>query len=315
MLKRVTVCLSAILLISCEESNLKKEPFKYIRIIKAIEHPALNSVEKGIVDSMNLKNIKISIESAQGNVSIASQIANKFVNQKTDLVISIGTMPAQCFLKYTNDDKTKMIFSSVTDPKSANLEGQKNVYGVSNFVDIEQQIKIFKEIQPNLKTLGILYNPGEINSVTIVNKLKIVCEKNNISLLTCTVQKTSEISQASVKIVKNVDAVFISNDNTVLSSLKNVIKVFNEYKKPVYVSDTDAVEQGCLCAVGPNQYKIGVQTGKMANKILAGENVFEIEYPKDVDLYINFDVAKNLNIEVPKNLIKKASKIIGGNLK
>lgn len=135
-----------------------------------------------------------------------------------------------------------------------------NTSDVSNFVELEPQIKLFQKIQPNLKRLGFLYNPSEVNSLSLIKQLEELCPKFDISLILQAANKTSEVAQAATKLASNVDAVFISNDSTALSALQAIINAATKVKVPVYISDTDAVELGALAALEPNQYKVGLQT-------------------------------------------------------
>ncbi len=255
----------------------KKNPCPIIYISQTIEHPALNRTVKGIRDVLYQKGFEVQVESAQANPALASQIASKFMAQNPKIVVGIGTISAQSFIKYALQNKVKLIFSSVTDPKNS-LPVSANIGGVSNFIPLEPQLALFKSLQPNLKRLGILYNSGEANSVSIVKKLKNICEKYNLILIEQTIAKTSDVAQSVVQLMKRCDAIFISNDNTVLSAIKTITKVSNI---PVYVSDTDTVKLGAKAALGPDQYEVGKQTGKMILRVLQG-NSLTTEYPKKV---------------------------------
>lgn len=297
----------------CEKKNEGNNTT--ISICKVIEHEALNSVVLGIQSYLkNKKDLKFEIETAQGSPLLASQIITKFVNSNPNIIVAIGTLPAQCAFKYAKAGKTKLIFSSVTNPNVISKSFQNsNASGVSNFVDIKPQIALFKKIQPNLRKLGIIYNTGEANSVAIVENLREIIGDYAIELVEQGIQKSSDIPQAISQLSKKVDAIFISNDNTVLSGISYVIKISKLNKIPVYVSDTDQVEKGCLAALGPNQYEIGVQTGKMIERVLNGENIsnIKIEYPSKMELFINLEAAKDLNISIDKEILEKADKIIG----
>lgn len=281
-----------------------------IKICKVIEHEALNSAVSGITDylkSQKGKNYDIAVETCQGNMALASQIIAKFADLQPSVVITIGTMPSQAAYKFAKEGKIKVIFSSVTNPAdiSKNLKNS-NITGVSNFVALQPQLKLFKKIQPNLKKLGIIYNTGEANSVFIVNNLKPICNNMKIELLEQGISKISELPQAAERLAKIVDAIFISNDNMALSGMENVVSICDKNNIPVYVSDTDQVEKGCVAALGPNQYDIGVQTGKIAARVANGEDINSIgvQYPETTELYLNAKSVANIPDEI-KSQAKK----------
>lgn len=293
-----------------------------ISISQVVQHPALDATVKGIIDALDAagykkdQNLELRTESAQANAALAGQIASKFINQQVDVVIGVGTVSAQAFAKYAKDGKAKLIFSSVTEPVSAGLVTSletptNNISGVSNFVALEPQLELFKKLQPTLKKLGVIYNPGEINSVAIITRLETICPTMGITLIKQSATKTADIAQAAVKLAQSVDAIFISNDNTALSALQSIIKTATSAKIPVYVSDTDAVSLGALAALGPNQYEIGQQTGRMIVRALQKKSLHNmpIEFPTKTDLYINMECAKKLGISLPQEILDRAIQI------
>lgn len=300
------------------QQNLPK-----ILISQVIDHSALNETTRGIIAGLAQegyeanKNIILRVESAQGNQALATQIASKFTGMKPTVVVGVGTMTAQSFIRYLPSSNTKLFFSSVTDPVGAGLisnpsNPSETTTGVSNFVELEPQIVLFKQILPKMKNLGILYNPGEANSVSIVKKLELLCPAAGLNLIKTTINKTGDVAQNATRLAGQVDAIFVSNDNTVLSAIKILSHIATKNKIPVFVSDTDAVELGALAALGPNQFDIGIQTGIMIASYLKGKPVSKIpvEFAKKTELFLNATIAKNIGIPFPAEVITRASKII-----
>lgn len=291
------------------------EAFK-VSIIKVVEHEAINAVVEGIKDELKGRGVKYDIETCQADPALAYQIATKFVNDKTDVIVAVGTTPAQCAFGFAKLGKpkaklgqAKLVFSSVTEPTDiAKSFANCNTTGVSNFVSLKPQLELFKKLQPKLKKLGIIYNSGESNSISIIKKLEKECAVQGITLVKQSIQQSADIPQAITKLKTNVDAVFITNDNTALSGIPCIVQACDKVKIPVYVSDTDQVAKGCLAALGPNQYEIGRQTGRIIKRIQNGENINEIsvEYPDTMELFLNKEKAKELDITVPADILKEA---------
>ena len=172
---------------------------------------------------------------------------------------------------------------------------------------------MFLKIKPTIKKLGFLYNPGELNSISLINKLKRICPNYGIELVTISAGKTSEVSQSAAKLASLVDAIFVSNDNTALSAFKTIIKAANNAAIPVFVSDTDIVKDGAIAALGPDQYNLGLQTAKMIVKVLEGKEIGEIpvEYQEKVGLYLNPKAAEKIGIKIPTELLESTSYLIG----
>ncbi len=316
----IIICTASLLLQS--NSPIEERKVK-IYINQLVEHPALDATTKGIVEGLSDAgyiedyNLNLKIESAQGNVSLAGQIANKFVSNEPDIVVGVGTVAAQSFVKYAREGKTKLIFTTITDPIAANLvqnleQPGGNISGVSNFIPLGPQIEMFKRVKPTMQKIGFLYNPGELNSISLIKKLKEICPKYGIELISMAASKSSEVAQTAIKLSSSVDAIFISNDNTALSALSVIVKAANAQKIPVFVSDTDIVVDGAIAALGPNQYAIGRQTANMIIRVIKGEDISKmpIEFPQKTELVLNLKVAEKLGIILPKDLISEAQVVI-----
>ncbi|MDR1034642.1 MAG: ABC transporter substrate-binding protein [Holosporales bacterium] len=299
-----------------ESDQIKR--FK-VTVCKVIEHEAINAVAEGIRDELSPDSeFELETSTCQGNQGVASQIASKAANDDTKIFVTIGTTPTQAAFKLAMEGKLNLVFSSVTNPGdiAASFESS-NTTGVSNFIPLKPQIELFKRIQPNLKRLGIIYNSSESNSVAIVDALRPILQEMGITMVVRCIQKSSDLPQAVNSVVNEIDAIFISNDNTALAGIPFIIKICNRRKIPVYVSDTDQVEKGCLAALGPNQFDIGRQTGAMIKKIKNGTDIndIKIEYPKANELFINLEAARTVGITIPSDIISNADKVFGGDRK
>ena len=296
-----------------------------IFITQIVNHPALDATVKGIVDELkssgyNEDTLELKIESAQGSSLIATQIATKFASSGADIVIAVATGSAQSLSKHARNKDIKLIFSSVTDPLGTKIvknlqDPGNNTSGVSNLVPLKPQLELFKKIQPSLKRLGFLYNPGELNSVNLIEKLEEICPNYGIVLVTQVASKSTDVLQSAIKLASSCDAIFISNDNTALSAISVIIQAATLAKIPVYVSDTDAVELGAVAALGPNQYDIGRQTAKMAISVLDGTdiNTMPVQFPANIDLYLNPSAALKVGLKIPEDVLARATKIIARN--
>ncbi|WP_052045922.1 ABC transporter substrate-binding protein [Candidatus Paracaedibacter symbiosus] len=319
------VFIQGLIFIATSAQSATIQPPHKVYISKIADHPALDATTNGIVAALEIKgykqgkNLDLRIESAQGNPALAQQIAAKYSNQNPAVVVGVGTVTAQSFAKHAASKKVKLVFSSITDPLKSGLvqtitAPNNNTSGVSNYIDLLPQLELFKKLQPSLKKLGFLYNPGEANSVILKEKLEELCPQLDLILICQAVNKTADVAQNATKLAQNSQAIFISNDSTALSSLQSVIKAATRAKIPVYVSDTDAVALGAVAALGPNQYEIGLQTGYMIARLLNGGDIAveQIELPHKTDLYLNVDAAARIGIIIPEELTKLATKVIGG---
>ncbi|HNX22830.1 MAG TPA: ABC transporter substrate-binding protein [Spirochaetota bacterium] len=314
-----TIISLALIAAGCGKSD--KSEKVTIGISKIVSHPALDGVEKGIQDELKdqgFTNLTFDLQNANGEISTAASIAQKFKADQVKIAVGIATPTSQA-LKNTLKDSV-VIYSAVTDPVDAGLvksitAGEKNITGVSDMTPVKDQIAFLKKIK-DIKRLGHIYASHEANAVTLAKMAKKACDELGIEFVESTVTNSSEVKQAAQTIAGRVDAFYLSTDNTVISAISAVVDVAKANKLPIMSADPSSAEKfDVLAAWGFDYYKMGRATGKLIARILNGEKpeniptVFMTE-PSDVDLLLNLDVAKKLGITIPEKLISQASRIV-----
>lgn len=336
MKKTVTRLLSVILMIAVvlsaagcgttqskeKSSTTNSSATKKIGIIQIVEHPSLNQIRESIISELaaqgykNGENITIDYENAQGDQSNLKTIAQKFVNNKYDLIIAIATPSAQAVVSETKD--IPIIFSAATDPVGSGLVKDMNnpggnVTGTSDRVSAEKIMELAARITPNIKTIGALYNTSETNSVSVIDNLKEYAQRNNITVVNATVTNSSEVQQAMNSLVGKVDAIFSPIDNTIASAMPLVAQTANAAKIPVYVGADSMVKDGGLATYGINYTVLGKETADMAVEVLKGKKAGDIPVKtmSDMDIYINKTTAKAIGITFPEDILKEAAQVFG----
>lgn len=290
-----------------------------VGINQLVLHPALDKTRQGLIDELTENPpktsgpVRILVDSAQGHLVIASQIAQKFKGQGVDLIVALGTTAAQATRKIAKGTSIKVVFASVSDPLEAKLlknltNPEGHVTGTSNFTPLEAPLVLLREMIPDLKRLGILYNPGEANSVSLLKKMHTTAKRLKIQLVKATACKTSDVPQATRALLPKVQALLITNDNTALAAFEAIAKITTEARMPLFVSDTDMVDRGALAALGPDQYHLGRQTGCMVRCLLEGVpvNALPVEYPKRTSLVLNQKIAQKIGFRFQAQHLKKA---------
>ncbi|MDT4862591.1 ABC transporter substrate binding protein [compost metagenome] len=136
-----------------------------------------------------------------------------------------------------------------------------NVTGLSDMSPVVEHIKLIKEVMPNIKKLGYLYNSGETNSVSLLAALKEAASAEGIEIVESAATKSAEVQGAARALVGRADAMYVPTDNTIVSALESAVGVAEESKLPLFTADTDSVKRGALAALGFNYYDVGKQTG------------------------------------------------------
>ncbi|AQT48489.1 ABC transporter substrate-binding protein [Bartonella choladocola] len=292
-----------------------------VDITQIVAHPALDAVRKGVEDVLaqqgykNGENLVLNFQSAQGNISTATQIARQFVGDKPDVIVTISTPSAQTMLAATKN--IPIVFAAVSDPVEAKLVPDMknpggNVTGICDRSPVEEHIKLLKEIKPDLKKLGYLYNAAEANSVSTLNVLKKLAEEDGIEVIPSAAPKSSDVQAATRALIGKVDMIYVPTDNTIISVLEGATKVAAESKTPLFTADPSSIGRGAFAAQGIDYYDSGLEAGKLVGRILKGEKPADIAVviPDGKNVAIDLQAAEKMGVVIPQPVLDRAAKII-----
>ena len=297
------------------------EGAKKVGVIQLAEHLALDRAYEGFVEGLaeegfkDGENISIELANAQGDQSNLSTISQNFVSGGKDLVCAIAT-PAAVSIA-SNTTTIPIVGTAITDYVAAGLAQSneapgKNITGTSDLADLASQMELIQKVMPDLKTLGIIYSSAEENSRVQVNIIKDLAAKAGIQVVEQTVSNVNDIQQQASELVKKVDAVYAPTDNIISSAMPNLIGITDEAKIPVFCAEAAQVEKGALATRGIDYKALGVQTGKMAARILRGEakpETMAIESAENYKVTVNKKAAEKLGITLPAELLKDADTV------
>lgn len=289
------------LMVVCIACGKEKEDRIKIGITQIVEHQSLDDVRQGVVDSLKANDygedkVEISYKNAQGDFGTAQIIAQEFKNT-SDIVVAISTPSAQAAV---NNIKDKPIFfAAITNPESAGVLAE-NVTGVSDRSPVKKQVELIKEILPETKKIGVVYNTSEQNSFYLTDEFKKEAEKNGYEVVIKGITNVNEIASALDTILPEIDVLYTTIDNTIASTYPLIIEKSKKANKPVIGATKNYVDQGALASEGISDYKVGYQTGEMIVRYLKGEDIknMKFEVVREPERYINREVAKNFKIVV-----------------
>lgn len=292
-----------------------------VAVTAIVEHPALDAARDGVKEALEAagykegENLKFVYESAQGNPATAAQIARQFVGDSPSVIVPISTPSAQAVVSATKD--IPVVFTAVSDPLGAQLikdmdKPGGNVTGLSDMSPVAEHLALIKEILPEAKTIGYLYNSGEANSVSLLAVLKEEADKAGLTVVESAATKSAEVQGAARALVGRADAIYIPTDNTIISALEGAVAVAEEAKLPLFTADTDSVARGSIAALGFNYKDVGRQTGEVVVRILKGENPGDIavKVAAGTDLVVNKGAAAKMGITLPEAVVGRATRVI-----
>ena len=273
------------------------------------EHGSLDNCRIGFLQGLEeagLKegvDFKLDYQNAGFDDAINTQIGQSFSAEGAALMVGIATPSAIACYNAAEEKDIPVIFTAVTDPVAAKLDSG-NITGTSDKLPVEAQLDLIRQLQPNAKTIGIIYTTSEPNSVSAIAEYQEKAPEYGFTIVELGVTSQAEVPQAvDTLLAKGVDCFSNLTDNNVVGVLSSILDKTNAAGIPVYGSEVEQVKLGCVAAAGLDYVKLGVQTGQMAARVLKGEAVCaDIPYEtiSEYGCYINSDALAEMNITMPE---------------
>ncbi len=282
-----------------------------IGIALPMEHPSLITIQESIIDELAAQGVDmdINVKNAQGDPSNISTIISQFIGDDVDVIVPIATPTAQAAAAATKD--IPIVFAAVSYPVEAGLvtafdKTDGNITGITNAIAIDETFKLAQTLTPDVKTFGFVYNTGEVNAVSSIERAKEYCDANGLEYKEAIITNTGELQQAAQSLAGKVDAIFSPNDNMVASAMPVLAGEGIRAKLPVYVGADSMVADGGFASVGIDYTILGKQVAQMVIRIIAnGEAISDnpIEVVCEYAKIINKTTADQIGAEIPQELL------------
>ena len=295
-----------------------------IRALQSGDHLSLDLAREGFVAGLAEEgwvegedgNLDFQWFSAGGDMSVANAMAQQIVDDNPDLILGIATTTSQ-FLAQTTES-IPIVITAVTDPLRADLVESlerpgRNVTGTSDLSPVEEQFNLIVRLFPDAQTIGIIYNPGEINSQVLAEMAESAAHSRGLGFERVPISAPADAAQATEFIVSQVDVLYTPACNTVAQSIAVIAATAEESNVPILGGNENHVRNGALATFGVNYYRLGRQASLMAATILRDEDTpanMPIQWQSEHNLVINTAAAQRLNIPISPEILSEADVIV-----
>jgi len=287
-----------------------------VAVATLMSHPALDELERGMRDELAAQGfvpgqtIEIVERNANGQPQLAATIANELAAMNPAVIVPITTPMAQAVVRTA---RGPVVFASVTDPLGARvidtLSGRPRITGASDAWPYEAQLRLIREVTPNVRRIGVFYNPGEAASQTGIREIRRFASSLGFEIVEQPVNTSGEMSVAARSIADRVDAFYLSSDNTVISGMAGALRVAIERRIPYYVGDSGTVEKGGLAAVSVGYYQHGRHTGQLVARVLRGESNLPVIVERGEEISVNLAAARAMGVTIPDAVLRRAAHV------
>lgn len=295
-------------------NNATEDGKKTVGILQLVEHGSLDAAYEGFKEGLaeggykEGENLTLEYQNAQNSQDNLKSMSEKLVKNSPDLLLGIATPAAVSLANETTD--IPIVVTAVTDLVEAKLADSneapgRNITGTSDMVPIDKQIQLLLSIVPDAKTIGIMYNAGEANSKIQADLAEKALKDAGVDVKVLTANTTNDVQQVTTSLAKDVDGIYVPTDNTFASAAAVVGEVAKETKTPIVAGSVEQVEDGALATFGIDYKSLGKQTGKLAAKILDGDEkpaTTPVETANKLELVVNQEMATALGID-PESIV------------
>ena len=315
-----SVLILLLIIVACAGCQRQSEKVvKKVAIATLMTHPALDSVIENMKAELAARGfnegetVQYSVKNANGDPNLAVTVVRELERENPDVLVAVTTPVAQVAVK---EARSPIVFSAVTDPIGAGVVGSlknppANITGVSDAWPYRAQLALAREIIPSAKRLAVVFNPGEAASQYGISRIRELAPSFGFNLVEIPVSNSQEILGALRLRVRNVDAVYLSSDNTVIQGLPAALRVCLDSRKPLFVGDSGTVEKGGLAAVSVGYAGVGRSTGELVARVLRGEHSIPVVVAEGDEIYLNLDTAKQIGLNIPVSVRQRATRVFG----
>lgn len=303
MKKVISLILAAVMALSlCTTAFAQKESYK-IAIVQQLDHPSLDEIRTAaqaklaaIAQETGVE-IEVKEFNGQNDTSILNQIGAQVVQDGYDAVLPIATLAAICMTTATEETDIPVVYAAISDPASAGLTDLDNVTGTSDALNTAFILDMIFAVQPDVKTVGLLYSRSETNSELPIAQAKEYLEEKGVKYIEKTGNTTDEILSAASELAQRCDVVFTPTDNVVMAAESAVAEILTQAGVAHYTGADSFVASGAFATCGVNYTELGEKTAEMAFQILQTGEIPPYHVMEGGIITVNTEVAAQLSID------------------
>ena len=303
MKKVISLILAAVMALSlCTTAFAQKESVK-IAIVQQLDHPSLDEIRTAaqaklaaIAQETGVE-IEVKEFNGQNDTSILNQIGAQVVQDGYDAVLPIATLAAICMTTATEETDIPVVYAAISDPASAGLTDLDNITGTSDALNTAFILDMIFNLQPDVKTVGLLYSRSETNSELPIAQAKEYLEEKGVKYIEKTGNTTDEILSAASELAQRCDVVFTPTDNVVMAAESAVAEILTQAGVAHYTGADSFVASGAFATCGVNYTELGEKTAEMAFQILQTGEVPPYHVMEGGIITVNTEVAAQLSID------------------
>lgn len=269
--------------------------------------------EAGLVEG---RDYEINVKNAQGDMTTINSLIDTALTEGADLLITMSTPTLQAALQRAQG--RPIVFTYVASAVAAGAgrsdeDHMPNVTGVYTTGAYDDMISVIRELIPSVRTLGTLFVPSEVNSVTHKDKLTEAAKKAGIELIAVPVNTSAEVADAALALCsRRIDAVCQITGNLTASSFPSIAQAARRAKLPLFAFQS-TLSEVAVVTLARDYHNAGQEAALIAARVMRGENPATIPFKSytQTRIIINLEAARAVGLTIPPALMQRAEEVIG----
>ena len=268
-------------------SAVAGETFK-VGIVNYVDHASLNQIVESVESRLDELGAEKGVTfdyadyyaNAQADQSNLNQIGADLVGDGVDVIVAVATPTAATMLAAVEDTDIPVVYSAVTDPAAAGFDGEENITGTSDALNTEAIMKLITAVNPDIDTIGLLYDLSQDASTQAIADAQAFCDANGIKYIEKNGTTTAEVQMAAEALIASgVKAVFTPTDNTVMTAELSIYETFIEAGVQHYTGADSFALNGAFVGYGVDYVQLGEATAEMVAELLCeGKTTADLPY-------------------------------------
>lgn len=279
--------------------------------------------EKGIVEGLRTSGLvqgrdyDITIRNAQGDISTLNALVDAAITDRADLLMTLSTPTLQATIRKA-PARVPIVFTFIADPVTAGAarsltDHLPNVTGVPTGSADQEVLLLLRKCMPNVRRIGTIIVPSEVNMVYNRDKLVASARKMGIEVVSVPASTSSELPDAALALCgMNIDAVCQVAGNLTTSGFTTIARAARQAGLPAFGFMSAQAEQGAVAVVARDYYDAGTNAAKLAIRVMRGENPASIplEPLRKNRTIVNLPAARAVRLAIPESVLKEADQVI-----
>ena len=292
-----------------------------VGIVNYVDHASLNQIVASVESRLDEVGAEKGVTfdyadyyaNAQADQSNLNQIGADLVADQVDVLVAVATPTAATMLAAVEDTDIPVVYSAVTDPVSAGFDGEEGITGTSDALNTEAIMNLITAINPDIDTIGLLYDLSQDASTQAIADAKAFCDSKGIKYIEKNGTTTAEVQMAAEALVAaGVKAVFTPTDNTVMTAELSIYETFTDAGVMHFTGADSFALNGAFVGYGVDYVQLGEATADMVVELLCeGKTTADLPYQTFDNgiVTINTETAAALGMDDNTlNMIKEAFK-------